>query len=228
MDKRKNYILVVDVETAGGFDNPLVYDIGFAICDKHGTVYEKYSFLISEIFDNKRLMNTAYYKEKVPKYIKSLMSGEIEKIDFRSMRKKFLSLISEYNVKTISAYNLKFDMGALTNTTKYLGIGKKFLDINCIGINLLCIWSFACEVLYTQKTYKQVAKRNGWVSEVGNIRTNAECGFNYINNTSDFAEEHTGLADVFIEIQILAKCFRQHKKHKSGIIGNCWRIPNRA
>ena len=64
IDNRKKYYLVLDVETTGGLGNPLIYDLGFAICDKKGNIYEKRSFIIKEIFDNKRLMDTAYYKEK--------------------------------------------------------------------------------------------------------------------------------------------------------------------
>ena len=36
IDRRKKYILVLDVETAGNIGSPLVYDLGFAICDKKG------------------------------------------------------------------------------------------------------------------------------------------------------------------------------------------------
>ena len=77
---------------------------------------------------------------------------------------------------------------------------------------MMCIWCLACEVLYTQKTFGRVATRNGWVSEVGNLRTTAEVGHRYITGNVDFEEEHTGLEDVLIEIGIMAYAFRQNKK----------------
>ena len=40
MDRRKKYYLVVDVETANSTQEALVYDLGFAICDKKGNIYE--------------------------------------------------------------------------------------------------------------------------------------------------------------------------------------------
>ena len=86
IDKRKNYIMVLDVETTnnnmekGAKNDGLVYDIGFAITDKKGNIYAKRSFAITEIFDWTELMNTAYYKNKLPKYYQRLAEGKMEKI----------------------------------------------------------------------------------------------------------------------------------------------------
>ena len=41
----------------------------------------------------------------------------------------------------------------------------------------------------------------------------------------NFEEKHTGLEDVKIEVQIMARCFRQHKKMDKGINRLCWRTP---
>ena len=61
IDKRKNYYLTIDTETANGFDDPIVYDIGGAIHDKKGNIYETFSFVIYEtIYGIKDLINSAY------------------------------------------------------------------------------------------------------------------------------------------------------------------------
>lgn len=229
IDNRKKYYLVLDVETAGGLDNPLIYDLGFAICDKKGNIYEKRSFVIKEIFDNKRLMNTAYYKEKVPKYVKDLENGIREKVSFLEAREELIRVMGKYGSNTICAYNLAFDRRALTSTTERLfGTGKKFLPIQFKGIEQLCIWSFACEVIYTRPSFWKVAEEQKWFTENGNMKTSAEIGHRYLSRNYQFEESHTGLEDVEIEISILAKCFQQHKKHKSGIISHPWKIPNTA
>ena len=229
IDKRKKYILVLDVETAGSLGNPLVYDLGYAITDKEGNIYKTESFVISQIFDNQQLMSTAYFKEKIPKYIKGIESGTREKVNFANARGRLIRDMEEYGIKTIAAYNLAFDRRALANTTQYLyGEGKKFLTANFKNLEQLCIWSFACEVLYTRPTFWRSAEKNNWFTENGNMRTSAEIGWRYISGLNDFEEEHTGLEDTLIEVAILAKCYRQHKKHESGIIGNPWRIPNKA
>lgn len=228
IDKRKKYFMVVDVETAGNFASPQIYDFGFAVCDKKGNIMQERSYVISEIFDNQKLMQSAYYSCKIPLYIEGLKNGDFKKIDFRSAREEFLSLMEMYNIKTICAYNLKFDMGALKNTYSTLGYGNRFLPsqqrYSKDNLDLLCIWSFACEVLLTQKTYLRIATENGWVSDAGNLKTNAECSYRYIARDYDFIEEHTGLSDVRIECKILAKCLAQNKKHESGIISHPWRI----
>ena len=72
IDKRKHYIIVLDTETCNGIStndgldlsDSLVYDLGFAVVDKKGTVYETFSFIISEIF---------YQKERILVYIVNKM-----------------------------------------------------------------------------------------------------------------------------------------------------------
>ena len=97
------------------------------ICDKKGNIYEKRSFVISEVFDNTKLMETAYYAKKIPQYIKGLETGEFVKVGMLEARAEFLKLMEKYDIKTISAYNLMFDMKALKSTFQTLGYGKKFL-----------------------------------------------------------------------------------------------------
>ena len=46
----------------------------------------------------------------------------------------------------------------------------------------------------------------------GQVRKTAEILYRYISGEADFTEKHTGLEDVLIETQILAHCYRQHKK----------------
>lgn len=229
VDKRKKYLMVLDVETAGSLGNPLIYDMGFAICDKKGEVYERRSFVIEEIFDNSKLMEGAYYSTKVPRYKTDLEKGTRIKVPFLQARQEFIDLMQKYNCKTICAYNLAFDRRALTKTTQHLfGANKKFIPYLLQDIEQMCIWSFACEVLYTQPSFWRVAEKQNWFSPKGNMLTSAEIGWRYISKDYHFEESHTGLEDVEIEVKILAKCYAQHKKHESGILSHPWRIPNTA
>ena len=228
IDKRRKYYLVADVETAGGLDNPLVYDIGYAITDRQGNIYETRSFIISEIFYNKPLMTSAYYSEKVPKYLEDIKNGTRTVVTFAEMRLDFIDLALEYDVKVLGAYNLMFDTRALTNTIRFIEKNKtlKFLPYELKNIEMLCIWCLACENLYTQKGFGKMALRNNWVSPTGNFRTTAEVGHRFITGIVDFEEEHTGLEDVIIEIGIMAYALRQNKKRIGGVFAHPWRIPN--
>ena len=142
----KKYFMVVDVETAGGFDNPMVYDIGFAICDKKGNIYESFSYIIEEVFANYDLMNTAYYAKKIPNYLIDVAEGKRTIVPFAHARQTFNDMIEMYGIETVCAYNLKFDANALGNTCRKLGVAEKFLTKK---VDMLCIWSLACELLYT-------------------------------------------------------------------------------
>ena len=228
IDRRKKYIITIDVETAGGFGNPLVYDIGYAITDKKGNIYETRSFLIKEIWENKKLMNSAYYSNKIPLYYEKLNRNEIKVVSFDYMRNDILELMREYNVKILSAYNSDFDTNALTNTMRNLKNNKhaKFLTEEFKDIKIRCIWCLACQNLYTQKSFRQMAINNNWLTEANNFRTSAEIGYRFLTGNTDFEEEHTGLADVLIEIEIMAYALRQNKKRKQGVFAHPWRIPN--
>ena len=225
IDRRKKYIMCLDVETANGFSKPLIYDMGFAITDKKGNIYQKFSFVIEEIFDNKELMDTAYYKEKVPMYLEKIANGETIKVKYLEMREVFLKCLEVYRVDMVAAYNLNFDMRALRTTTEKLyGKGKRFLTSEYKDIELMCIWSFACEVLYSRPSFINFIDKHNLMTEKGNPLTNAEVGYRYISGDLEFEEAHRGLQDVEIECQILAKCFAQRKKHESGILPNPWNI----
>ena len=225
IDRRKKYIMCLDVETAGNIGSPLVYDMGFAVTDKKGNIYQKFSFVIEEIFDNKKLMDTAHYANKIPFYLQDLEEGKAIKCKFLEMREVFLKCLEVYNIDMVSAYNLNFDMRALRTTTEKLyGKGKRFLTSEYKDIDLMCIWSFACEVLYSRPSFINFIDKHNLMTEKGNPLTNAEVGYKYISGDLDFEEAHRGLQDVEIECQILAKCFAQKKKHESGILGNPWSI----
>ena len=44
--------IVLDTETTNDIDCPLTYDLGFAVIDKNGKVYEKHSFVTDDICDS--------------------------------------------------------------------------------------------------------------------------------------------------------------------------------
>ena len=50
IDRRRNYYLTIDTETANGLDDPMMYDLSGAIHDRQGNVYETFSFVIYDIF----------------------------------------------------------------------------------------------------------------------------------------------------------------------------------
>ena len=77
IDRRKTYYMVFDTETTNSMDDPIVYDIGGAVVDRTGAVYETFSFIVYETFCRMReLMKTAYYADKIPRYEEQIKNGE--------------------------------------------------------------------------------------------------------------------------------------------------------
>lgn len=231
MDKRRKYFLVVDVETANSTEQALTYDIGFSVCDKQGKVYESRSYAISDIFfdekkifNNSELMNTAYYAEKLPQYYEGMRSGAWKVSPLLLVRKEIHELMKEYNITVVCAYNCNFDKTALNTTLRYVTKSslRWFFPYNT---EFYCIWNMACQTICKQKGYQRFCLKNNLYSASNNVKTSAETVWAYLTQQPQFQEKHTGLEDVKIEVEIMAHCFRQHKKMDKGINRLCWRTP---
>ena len=220
--------LVVDVETANSTDDPLVYDLGYAVTDRFGNIYESASLTISDIFyGESELMQSAYYAKKIPLYLEAIKSNKTEVVTFKTAYIRIRQLMKKYSIKAIAAYNASFDTRALNTTLRFVSSSQRRYFFP-YGTKVYCIWHMACQVLYTQKSFQKMAKEEGWVSPKGNLQTSAEVGYRYMVKDSKFKEEHTGLADVLIEVQIMAKAFQQKKKMVKTVNRFCWRIPQTA
>lgn len=227
MSRKKEWYLVIDTETCNTIEQPFPYDIGYAICDRYGNIVIERSFMVAEIFINhKDLMKSAYFAEKIPQYWEDLKNGKRELKSIFNIRKQIHTDMKNYRVKKVGAYNMGFDKRALNNDIRYCS--KSFFRwFFPFGTEYFCIWHMACQVLLNSTSYVKFALQNGLVSEKDNILTNAECCYQFLTKNLDFKEEHTGLEDVRIEVDILAKCYSTHKKMDKSINSACWRLPQR-
>ena len=221
---RKKYYLVLDTETANSIEEPLPYDIGWAICDRKGNIYEKKSYVCTEVFlDMKDLMVSAYYAEKIPNYWDDIKAGKRILTGMWNIRREMIKDMKKYKVSAVCAYNMGFDKRALNNLVRY--VSKSWMRWWFpFGTEYNCIWNMACNAILNRTTYIKFAVKNGLISDANNIFTSAECAYRYITDSIDFVESHTGLEDVEIEVEIMAECFRQHKALKKEINSACWRV----
>lgn len=122
LDKRRRNYLILDCETATlpiaakyapadkkkiSISKPLIYDLGWTICDRTGYTYRRRSYLVAEIFGNPELFRTAYYAEKRPAYLRSLANGEITVKPWSEIAAILESDMAE--VDGVGAYNAMFD-----------------------------------------------------------------------------------------------------------------------
>lgn len=221
---RKNErMILTDTETAGGLENPLTYDVGLKVVDRKGNVYDEASLVIYDIYAKEReLMKTAYYADKLPKYEIKLKNGERKMVTLYTAKKMIAELMEKHNTNLVYAYNMNFDRRALNNTQKFV-TEEKYRYFFPRNTEFRCIWSMACQLLLARPSYIKFALENDFVSEKGNILTNAECCYRYLINDPTFEEEHQGLDDVNIETEIMLACYRQHKKVDPKPYQACWR-----
>lgn len=220
---RKEKFLVLDTETCNTIEQPLPYDIGWAVCDKYGNILIERSFVVSEVFFGLAdVMKSAYYAEKIPQYWEDIKTGKRKMLGMWKIRQIMKEDIKNYKIRKVGAYNMAFDKRALNNLMRYTS--KSW----CrwwfpYGVEFFCIWNMACDTILNRTSYIKFAIQNGFVSESNNIQTSAENAYRYIKKLIDFKESHTGLEDVKIEIEIMAECYRQHKKMEKSINPSCWR-----
>ena len=220
MDKRKNYLMVLDTETAPMNkeinevrpDNMLVYDVGFAIVDKYGEVYETQSYVNADVFlDEKELMKSSYYADKIPKYWEDIKAGSRTLTSWKNIHKAVLEAIKKYNISLVFAHNMRFDYGSTNNTQRWL-TKSKYRYFFPKSVTICDTLKMSRQVIATMPTYKNFCKENDYLTKNGQCRLTAEIIYRFITGNNDFIENHTGLEDVMIEKEILRYCYAKHKK----------------
>ena len=125
MAAKKLVYMVVDTETATlpfadtiaqmdaerkkriAIARPLVYDIGWTLMYRDGTIFDKKHFLVAETFSVPSVFNTAYYKEKRPIYLDMMKCGEITVLPWETIMEDFVADLSIVNY--VGAFNSMFD-----------------------------------------------------------------------------------------------------------------------
>ena len=219
----RNIILTLDTETADLSGN--VYDVGYIIHDRAGNELARFNALVEEIFTEAKIMMGAFYAKKLfSHYAPMLDRGEVKMQSWQFIIDRLRSDIELYNVSTIAAYNIGFDMRAMNHTHRALTDETKVLESPC---KILDIWQFACEVKLNNRNYKRIAESLGWVSPKGNIKTGAEFAYRFCSGDHGFIEDHTALSDCVIEVEILRQCFATKKTIPYGKYNQApWRIVN--
>lgn len=231
IDKRKRYYLMVDTETCNGIieedgklnlNYSLVYDLGMAVVDKHGNVYETASLIIKDVYYGMAdIMTSCYYAEKLPRYNEQIKAGERKVVSYYMAREIVKTLMEKYNTNIVIAHNASFDNRATNNTERYL-TKSKYRYFFPYGTEIWDTLKMATDTICQQKTYIRWCEENGYMTKhkIPRPRATAEILYRYISGDEDFIESHTGLEDVMIEKEIFAHCMRQHKKMRKKLFEN--------
>ena len=190
--------LILDTETIS-LDKPFVYDLGYTIADADGNIVAKKSYVITQIWNNKELFATSYYAAKKPLYYSRLKSKYSKKVSWGNAMRYLANDIKKYGVTEIFAYNSKFDSRALNFMCAWYKV------VNGLGgREIKDIMKYITPITETED-YKNFCESNGYMTahKVPQCQKKAETLYRYLTKNVDFTEEHTGLEDSLIELEIL-------------------------
>lgn len=210
--------IVLDTETTNSIDDPIAYDIGWAVVDATGKVYQTYSFVVADVFLDAELMASAYFAEKIPTYWEQIKSGERTLAKFSTIRKIFHDCAKTFGVTKFFAHNMRFDYRS-TNLTQRFLTSSKYRYFFPYGAEICDTLKMARQVLKNNEAYDNFCYDNQYLTKRGCKRYTAEIIYRFISNNLQFEEEHTGLADVLIEKEILAYCFHEFPEVKCELWG---------
>lgn len=209
--------IVVDTETTNSIDDPIVYDVGFAVVDAEGNVYEQHSYVVADVFLDKDLMSYAYFADKIPQYWEDIKSGKRKLRRFKTIRMIFKDVCKQYEIKKIFAHNARFDNRSLNLTQRYL-TSSKFRWFFPYNTEICDTLKMSRNTLKNVEAYDQFCWDNDFITKRGCKRYTAEIIYKFITGKLDFEESHTGLEDVLIEKEILKYCL----KHNPEFSGKLW------
>ena len=201
--------IVLDTETTNSIDDPIVYDLGWAVVDADGVVYETYSYVVADVFCDADLMASAFFADKIPTYWEQIKSGERTLARFSTIRKAFHACAKANNVTKFFAHNMRFDYKS-TNLTQRFLTSSKYRFFFPYGAEICDTLKMARQALKGDVNYDNFCYNNNYVTKNGCKRYTAEIIYRFLTNNLQFEEEHTGLADVLIEKEILRFCLQKN------------------
>lgn len=226
IDKRKHYGIIVDTETANTIEESdhsldmryvLPYDIGFAVIDTRGNIYEKYSFVVREIFNGERdLMRSCYYNEKIPKYVEDIRAGRRLMRNAYEIRQIMNEVINRYNCSFAVAYNMRFDLTALNNLLRWT-TKSRFRYWFPYNLEIWDSMKMAQDTIVQRKDYLKFCKNHNYFTANGQPRKTVEILWKFLSGNQNFKESHTGLEDVEVEAKIFGFCDRAHKPMRKNL-----------
>ena len=203
--------LMIDTETTNSLDDPICYDVGFAVVDKEGNVYVTHSYAIADIILDSELMNSAYYAEKIPSYWEEIQNGKRKLRKFYTVKCIVADIIKQYNIKIVVAHNARFDYRSLNLTQRFI-TSSKFRYFFPYGVKIWDTLKMSREVLKGSEKYRKFCVDNGYITKNKQNRFTAEVLYRYLTNDTAFIEEHKGLQDVLIEKDIFVYCMKEYPK----------------
>lgn len=219
--------LIIDTEFVG-LEKRHLYDIGIIVGSFDGkkiVPIEEHSYIISDIWYNRPMFATAYYSEKRERYVGMLRSRKAKLIKSYELFKLLTAMVENYDIKRYFAYNSSCDRGVLQYNAELYNVVNPLETLEDVDILKLahdihktnsfknwCIAQYEAisekigQASTTTEKNELIAERGKFIGDSGRLRCGAETTYRFLINNPAFIEDHTGLEDCRIELDILNHC----------------------
>lgn len=195
--------LILDTETTD-IQKPFCYDCSWVIMDtENGAIVDISCNVVEQIWHNLPLFESAYYKEKRPKYVEMMRRHEAKLDKFGYIMNRLTRDIRKYNITDIYAYNSDFDDKVIAFNCDWYKCNN---PLESVAIH--DIWGYASQYVTCANDYRDYCERYERFTDSGNYKGSAEVVYQYLQCNPDFIEEHMGLFDSQIESEILWTCIQ--------------------
>mgnify|MGYP002522777869 CR=1 FL=1 len=199
-----DYALILDTETTN-LDKPFCYDISWVIMQKaDGMIIDFKANVVEQVWHNLPLFESAYYKEKRPKYVEMLRKHEAVMDKWGYIMRKLKQDIKTYGITEIYAYNSDFDDKVIAYNCDWFKCNNPIETIPVFDI-----WGYASEFITNTEMYQSFCEEHERFTDSGNYKGSAEVVYQYLTDNPEFIEEHMGLFDSEIEAYILKQCINK-------------------
>ena len=211
-------VIVLDTETINSLEEPIAYDIGWAVVNlETEEVLKTESYAIAEIFLDKELMSCAFFADKIPSYWEEIKNGSRKLARLSTIHRTLVNDCKAYGVKEIYAHNAIFDNRSCNLTQRYI-TSSKYRYFFPYGITIKDSLKYSKAVLKDNEEYINFCNANHYHTKNNQNRYTAEIIYRFLTNDVSFNEEHKGIDDVMIEKEIVLYC----KKHLPNFDARLW------
>lgn len=158
-------VIVLDTETTNSIEEPLCYDIGYAVIDLDTeAVLKTESYAVADIFLDKDLMSVAFFADKIPQYWDEIKNGSRKLARLSTIRKGLFADCKAYGITEIYAFNVRFDYLSLNLTQRYLTCSK-YRYFTPYGSQFMDILKYARYVLKDNVEYRNFCLENNYLTK---------------------------------------------------------------
>lgn len=213
--KVKN-ILFIDTETIMDLANAMPFDIGYLVYDnRNNKELKSGTCLVRKFINNKYIMLSSWSANKYYSHYKKIMNEKNVKVEsVKVISDYFTKLIKKYDIKYMVAHNGTFDIRVLKKLFKEHNVKNPFENLDLIDTMEMSFKTISTTKKYekfclenkdiTKKVNEKIESK--FITNSNRVRTTAESIYSFIEQNTNFLENHTGLEDIKIELEIFKYC----------------------